>query len=600
MSLVEKEVNYNMAKSKKEKLAEEFLRSVMGVDTKSVLDEVRALKDEDVYTRFITKDAVCSGKIDDAEMNEFLLKVYSDWYFLHKNTFNRNIRAVKLLSEYAYTPVKLSDGKSVLNMVKSHNFDDILPISIQYINKVEDKYFVAIRTDQLHNQVFPNCDYSVRLYLNLKADALLEFASIFLDRSYSNEFPAIVKILNNDFRSDTLTIYTDYEHASQVVATIEEIREENSSLFKGMGINSSLLGRVNDYIGFGEVLSLDNTYLYSRCKALSATEKLAEVEYLRKALMLDEEKMVKRSNGRTYTPTEYLEYLVERNAVALIEGKLEELENTEPRDKDKIRKLKEMLDNVWTVVDIHEEVNKLKRSFTRNVNYVLEIDGVGRQEFDYISRLYNVFGGTRMGLKPVPVTAKKDKISSVFFRTTDTFEGLNTREFLTVYFRTKLSYILQDVISNETEALYRSKDSTVLTRLKRKVIAKLKEVLGLIIDEEDEGKVYLDRYIFDLLRILSTDGLEMVETQIAGKSVPMDTSVPSEMISLLPLLQDEVKLLSENSVFVDNILLGLGINSENIALSSATENVCAKEEKKEEKRLTGYHAEREEMSMQTA
>ena len=485
-------------------------------------------------------------------------------------------------------------------MVKSHNFDDVLPISIQYINKVEDKYFVVVRTDELHNQIFPNCDYSVRLYLNLKTDALLEFASIFLDRAYSNEFPAIVKILNNDMRSDTITIYTDYEHASKVVSTIEEIKSENETLFKGMGTNTSILGRVNDYIGFGEVNSLDKTYLYSRCKALSATEKLAEVEYLRKALMLDEEKMVRRGNGRTYTPTEYLEYLVERNAIALIESKIEELENSEPRDKTRIRKLKDMLDNVWIVVDIHEEVNKLKRSFTRNVNYILEIDGVGKQEFDYISKLYSVFGDARTSIKPVPVTAKKDKISSVFFRTTDTFEGLNTREFLSVYFRTKLSYILQDVISDETEALYRSKESTTLTRLKRKVIAKLKEVLGLIIDEEDEGRVYLDRYIFDLLRILSTDGLEMVETYIAGKAVPMDTSVPTEMVSLLPLLKDEIKLLSENTTFINNILLGLGINSDNIALSSTTENVCVAPKREEEKKLTGYHAEPKEMVMQNA
>ena len=589
-----------MAKNKKEKLAEEFLSSVTGVDTEAVLKEVRALKDEDVYTHFTTKDALRTGRIEDVDMNEFLLKVYSDWYFLHKNTFNRNIRAVKLLTEYAYTPVKLSDGKSVLNMVKSHNFDDVLPISIQYINKVEDKYFVVVRTDELHNQIFPNCDYSVRLYLNLKTDALLEFASIFLDRAYSNEFPAIVKILNNDMRSDTITIYTDYEHAAKVVSTIEEIKSENETLFKGMGANTSILGRVNDYIGFGEVNSLDKTYLYSRCKALSATEKLAEVEYLRKALMLDEEKMIRRGNGRTYTPTEYLEYLVERNAIALIESKIEELENSEPRDKTRIRKLKDMLDNVWTVVDIHEEVNKLKRSFTRNVNYILEIDGVGKQEFDYISKLYSVFGDARTSIKPVPVTAKKDKISSVFFRTTDTFEGLNTREFLSVYFRTKLSYILQDVISDETEALYHSKESTTLTRLKRKVIAKLKEVLGLIIDEEDEGRVYLDRYIFDLLRILSTDGLEMVETHIAGKAVPMDTSVPTEMVSLLPLLKDEIKLLSENTTFINNILLGLGINSDNIALSSTTENVCVASKREEEKKLTGYHAEPKEMVMQNA
>ena len=578
-----------MAKSKREQAKKEFLSNVIGVDTKDILGEVRTLKEEDIYTHFITSGAIASSNIDDADINEFLLRVYSDWYFLHKNTHNKNIRAVKMLTEFAYTPVKLSDGKALLTMVKSHEFDDVLPMTIQYINQMEDKYFIAIRTDILHNQVYLNLDYSVRLYLNLKQDKLIEFSKLFLDRAYSNEFPAILKVLNNDYRNDTITIYTDYEYASKVIATIDDIRFENKHLFEGMGELSALLGKINDYIGFGEVDSINSTYLYSRCGALGATEKLAEVEYLRRALMREEEKQISRSNGKVYTPTEYLEYLVEKNASALIESRLNELESAVPRDRNAIIKLRDMLDNIWSYVDIHNEVNKLKRSFTRNENYVLEIAGVGRHEFDYISRLYNLFtGGVRNGFKPIPTTKKKDTISSKFFRTTDIFEGLNTREFLTVYFRTKLSYILPDIIATETENLYRSKDSTVLTRLKKKVINKLKTVLNFVVDEEDEGREYLDRYIYDLLRILSTDGLETVSTDIAGKAVPMDTFVPSEMVSLLPLLQDDIKILSESDMFIDNILLGLGINNENICLSSTTENICKKKEEKKEK-LTGYH-----------
>lgn len=578
-----------MSKSKREQAKKEFLSEVTAVDTKEILDIVRSLKEEDVYTHFITSGAIAAGTIDNSDINEFLLRIYSDWYFLHKNTTNKNIRAVKMLTEFAYTPVKLSDGKSLLNMVKSHEFDDVLPMTIQYINQLEDKYFIAVRTDILHNQIYPNLEYSVRLYLNIKHNRLLEFSSIFLDRAYSNDFPAILKILNNDYRNDTITIYTDYEFANKVIAAIEDIKIENKHIFEDMGELSPLLGRVNDYIGFGEVDSVNSTYLYSRCGALAATEKLAEVEYLRKALMQDEEKIISSRNGRTYTATEYLEHLIEKNAVSLIESRLNELENEKPRNRAAILKLRDMLDNIWTVVNIHEEVNKLKRSFTRNENYVLEIAGVGKHEFDYISRLYNLFAGnTRTSIKPVPTTKKKDTISSQFFKTTDMFEGLNTREFLTVYFRTKLSYILPDIIATETENLYRSKDSTVLTRLKKKVIDKLKTVLGYIIDEEDEGKEYLDRYIFDLLRILSTDGLETVSTDIAGKSVPMDTSVPTEMISLLPLLQDEVKLLSQTNSFIDNILLGLGINNENICLTATSENICKKKEVPE-KKLTGYH-----------
>ncbi len=578
-----------MAKGKSQKLKEEFLSTVTGVEKDAILSQVRELKDEDVYTHFITKDAFASGTLEEDDVNEFLLKVYSDWYFLHKNTYNKNIRAVKMLTEYSYTPVKLSEGKAMLNMVKTSNYDDVIPVSLQYLNRVEDKFFIAVRSDILHNQLFANVEYNVRLYINLKIDRVLEFSSILLDRAYSGEFPIIVKILNNDFRCDTITVYTDYAYAKQVVDTINEIKTENSELFSNVGAISPLLGRVNDYIGFGEVDKFETTYLNSRCNALTATEKLAEVEYLRKALMKDEEKVIARSNGKTYTPTEYLEFLITRNAVALIEKRIEEVETNDPKNKTLLNSLREKRDNVWQVIDVAEEVKKLKRSFTRNNNYILEIEGVGRGEFDYITKLYSIFGGKRTSLKPIPTTEKKDTISSAFFKTTETFEGLNTREFLEVYFRTKLSYILQDIIEEETESLYRSKESTTLTRLKKKVLDKLKYVWGLIVDEDDEGKEYLDRYIFDLLRILSTDGLEMVETSIAGKPVPMDTSVPSEMIGLLPLLKDEVKILSETPTFVDNILLGLGINTDNLCLTSSTENVCKTAEKKEETPTYSYY-----------
>ena len=133
-----------MSKLSKQRAKERFLRNVDSVDKDAVLDEIRTCEESDLYTYFVRANAFKTGVLDPKDINEFLLKVYSDWYFLHKNTPNKNARAVKVLSEYEFAPVNLA-GDSCLQLVKNGEYKDVLPVFFQYTNKLEEKYFICVK-----------------------------------------------------------------------------------------------------------------------------------------------------------------------------------------------------------------------------------------------------------------------------------------------------------------------------------------------------------------------------------------------------------------------------------------------------------------------
>ena len=579
-----------MSKLSKQRAKERFLKLVDAPEKDAIFDELNSnLGEEDLYTYFVQKDAFKSGVLEEKEINEFALKVYSDWYFLHKNTPNNNIKAVKLLSEYEFAPVNLT-GDAPLELIKSGQFSDVLPIYFQYTNRLEDTYFIVIKTDELYNRKFKDIRFEVRLYLNLKIDRVLDFAKEFLDKAYLEEFPAILKVLNNDNRCDNVIIYTDYEYAEKVIDVIEAIKYEVPSIFKNCGVVSKLLGSINDYIGFGEQTRNGGTYFSTRCRALSSMQNKAGAELLTKGIVAEEKKLVFRTDGNSYTATEYLEYLISKNIVKVIESRIEELENAGEHNTDELDRLYNMREDVNIGVDVKEEVNKLKKSLTRNVDYTLELNGIGSDSYDYLSKLYRLFTSVdTRNLKVHSIDQKKDIVGEQLFKVTDTFEGVNTREFLDTYFKAKLSMVVKELLDKDLEDIKRSRQSEVLVNIKKKSCAKLKSILTSIVDDGDEGKEYIGRCIKDYVRILSTGALEIVEVSIDGRAVHIDADVNVDIINMLPALKEEVDKLSLDSVFVDNILLEFGINKDNICLGSTTKDIRKVKVKKEDKRSRYYY-----------
>lgn len=579
-----------MSKLSKQRAKESFLQNVEGVLKEDALQLLNNAGGEDLYTYVVQEGAFKSGVLDDKDIGEFLLKVYSDWYFLHKNTFNNDISAVKVLSEGKFAPVNL-EGDGIFDLIKMGEFSQCLPISFQYINKLEDKYFICIKTDSLYNRTYNHATYDCRLYLNIKCDRILDFAREFVDRAYMIEFPAIVKVLNNDERFDTITIYTDYEYAQIVVDLINTIRKECSYIFnKSLGKTSSMLGLINDYIGFGEEKSLDRTYLMSRCSALASLHENAGYKMLKEGVVAEEKKIIVRNDGSTYTPTEYIYYLIEKNATKLIENKIDSIEASGVEKSAELDNLYAMRDDLSIGIDMDKEVSSFKRSLTRKDKYSLEVEGLGEDVFDYEGKLYRLFSSEndRVLCRHTGM-AKKDLINGHIFQTTDSFKGVNTREFLNEYFKEKLAVVIKEVIDNELTILKRGKMSGILFELKKKACTKLKSILASIIDDEDEGRVYVGRAVNDYVRILSSNALESVQISIDGRAISLDENINADIISLLPELKEDIDKMSITIEHVDKILGDFDINFDNLCLNKTSKNINKPKKVKEEKEEFRYY-----------
>lgn len=562
-----------MSRLSHQKAKDNFLSMVDGVDSAVVLDEIRNCGEDDLYTYFVTKDAFATGTIDEKDINEFISHVYADWYFLHKNTPNRNVQAVKLLSDYQYAPVNLT-GDKPFELIKNGQFRDVLPIFFQYTNRLEERYFVCVKTDELYNRTFEGFRFEVRLYLNLPSNQHISFAKEFVDRAYLSEFPSLLKILNNDYRSDNIIIYTDYEYAQKVVDVINDIRKENPTMFEKVGEVSTLLGSIDDYIGFGEQLESRATYFSSRCKALSSMHSVAGRQLLKSGIVGEEKKIILRADGNQFTPTEYLEFLLEKNIIKLVERKIEELEESSSEDEEELDRLYDIRDNVRSGIDVTSEINKLKKSISRNTDYVLDLEKIGIDDFDYVAKLYRIFSSSEDRIfSRHNDTQKRDVVSSKLFTTTETFEGVDTKEFLDTYFKAQLSIVIKDIIESDMTSIKHSRLSPVIVNLKKKSCEKLRSILLSILDDGEEGKEYIDRCVRDYVRILSTGALENVEVFVDGRTVSLDTDANTDIISVLPSLRQEVHNLTLNTEFIDNILADCGINKENLCLNKTTKNI---------------------------
>ena len=198
---------------------EKFLSSLEVVDQSVISLAKENTERLDLYTYFITLGAHNTGAIENKYLYEFLLSRYADWFCLNKNSTNTAV--YKITHGVFYSPTNMT-GKECFDFIKSGKFAEVLPIQFQYINKLEEKFFVSIDINKLYNQKVKN-DTVVRLYINLPSNKIIPFVKEFIDRAYLAEFPATIKFLNTDDRCDTVIIYTDYSSASQVVKEIESI-----------------------------------------------------------------------------------------------------------------------------------------------------------------------------------------------------------------------------------------------------------------------------------------------------------------------------------------------------------------------------------------
>ncbi len=89
-----------------------------------------------------------------------------------------------------------------------------------------------------------------RLYLRILPHNIHNLASVLTKKCLERNLPTHFKFTT--LRLDSLVLYTDYDHAQNFVDIIEEIRQEQPSLFENAQKLHPLWGQINGYIGFME------------------------------------------------------------------------------------------------------------------------------------------------------------------------------------------------------------------------------------------------------------------------------------------------------------------------------------------------------------
>lgn len=571
------------------KLKEKFLSSIEGVEVSEIFDAIQGINESvDAYTYFVTKNALNTGEIDSLDFMDYMLKLYSDWYFLHKDGEHKSIPEIKLFSKVQFSPTQLS-SRECLDIIRDPEFRMVLPVTLQYINKLEDKFFVSIDSARLYGRQTKASKYLCRLYLNLPANKIVGFVREFLDRVYIEDFSCIVKFLNDDSRSDTIVIYTDYESVQKIVDTIEDIRDDYPNKFDGVGKVSELLGLVNEYIGFGENPEDGSTYFKSRTQAIDNLRKIASRQVLKDNLVKAESKIIYRQDGTKYTPTEYLMFLIRRNAIKIIESKILSIEEGEYslNITDRLKQLYSYREDVDSM--IQGQVERLKKSITRDSHYTLSLESVGDSDYDYIDKLYNVFVDEESRPYKISEKDKKRVVASHMLHLSDEIGGIDVRKCVSEYFRAELTMLIEDMLDKEMTELKSSRQSSILNNLKKKEYLRLKQILKNIINDDDEGKLYINDCINDYLRILSGLSNEQVEIFVNGKKIIIDSGTHNSMINLFPSLEEQVNNLICNNEFIDKTLRSFDINPNNICLNLHTKCKCRKREKHKTNESTYYY-----------
>lgn len=561
---------------KKIKAKEKFLSEVEEVDRSELLKVLAEnASGLDLYTYFVTLNAHKTDEVDLNSIQELILKLYSDWYFLTKNS-NTTVETVKLFDNYRFSPLGINKDEC-FSLVRGKEFGDTIPISIEYTNKLQEKFFTSIRVDKLYNMNVGEQIFGCRLYLNLPSRKILLFVEEFLERCYLEILPCNIKFFNSDDRCDNVIIYCDYEYAEKIVDAIETIKEDYAFKLDGVGEVNPLLGKVNDYIGFGEQ-PVKGTYFTSRTFALESIQKMAMGEVLKNTLIAPEERVIYRKDGTSYSPTEYLAYLIEKITIELIDEKIYKLESLQEKmnNESELASLYKLRENLSQSVDIDREVKKLKKSFTRNENYSVNIEGIGSKEYNFIEKLYNLFTPVEdKYLKKVSEKDKKKIVSSVVFRPSISFEGVDTKEYLYNLFKHELSIALDNILENEIEETKYSRQSSILNNLKVKSCMRLKAVIKAILNDDDDGKELVDSCINDYIRILSCDSLESVQVEVNGIKVNLDENISEIIKSTFPQLKENVDNLTLDNGYIDAMLIHYGINPNNFAVNDIT-NIVGK------------------------
>ena len=103
--------------------------------------------------------------------------------------------------------------------------------------------------------------------------------------------------------------------------------------------------------------------------------------------------------------------------------------------------------------------------------------------------------------------------------------------------------------------------------VKQKKVDRLTKVLKSIVDDEDDGKEYLNSCIYDYIRILSCGLMENVEIYIDNSAVRLENNVNEDILLSFDEITQSIEKMTISPDYVNNILLDNDINMNDMCIN---------------------------------
>ena len=590
------------------------LDQVEGVTVRDIIDNLYdAGVYENIYDYFVTDKAHKTGYIPLKDIYALLEECYMDWFFLalHQNVRNLSgdmAKAYSQLKTYRDFHPSNMGGKDYLNFFKTKGnglfkVDKFLPIEIVKTSHVDDSFIVSIYADILHFMPDKLEQTETRLYLNIEAENIIQLVKEILHRSYSQTLPIKINFTNSDNRADTVIVCTDYMHANAVIDMLREIREDFGYLFTNADMVPKVLGRIDDFIGFGEQPKNKNTYFSQRANVFRELFADSINSMIADLLTGNSVATIVNRNNDTLTVEEYLYELVKRATLQKIDHELTKVQtskdNNETLTKEQSKQKESIINKLYQLRtefkydDISKEnkailmaeVEELKEAMTRACNYTLKetlVVGGGEvdieSDYDFITKLFRTFATDKM----YRMVDKEDKktmsrlINSIMYPISKAEVNVGT-DVVTV--ETMLYDMFKESILKELmikiNTMQADSDITTQNRIfasyKSRELKKFIRLYNKIDADDDEGKNYIYDAIYDFLRAVLMGKTSEVEIWFDENTrLILTESFKEKIYAMFPHLKSELRKIVTDEKFYNEVLTKYDINPKNIALNSNT------------------------------
>lgn len=277
------------------------------------------------YSDLVRVNARNSGKSSAfKDIEEYCALIYSYWYngILNLDSSAQNPEIKRAIEEIKSNPKFKTENMKSSGFYNFFNggFDkeigvkELAPVLMQnsiWENNQGSGGFMHVQTNRL-NFNGERTNVETRLYLNLDTNSIFPFSKQLLSICMEKNLNLYTKMASNDSRNENIVIYTNYQNAGKIIDVINTIKKEQPEIFEGADKINPIMGKVDNYIGFGEEpVYKHSSFNKERSNAIEDAIQAANTKFYKETILKDESQpSIRTSSGEVLTKDDYLCYMV--------------------------------------------------------------------------------------------------------------------------------------------------------------------------------------------------------------------------------------------------------------------------------------------------